>query len=500
MDKFSSFVFGRRSCAWVVVLALCLGLGAAHAQIISTPNSLYRIAGGTQGANDGTGTDAQFSALLEAAVRNIDGNLYVPDLFNHTVRRITPAGVVTTFAGTAGTCGAVDATGTAAQFCRPAGITADGSGNLFVTDLDNQKIRRITLAGDVTTIAGAGAPCGAADGTGTAARFCNPFDITLDDAGNLYVTDLDNETMRRITPTGEVTTIAGAVGVCGEVDGTGTAAQFCAPHGIAAVDGDLYVADEVGHVIRKITPAGEVTTFAGTAGTCGAADGIGTAAQFCFPVGMAADSGGNLYVADAGNFSIRRITPAGVVSTVAGTTGNVALGAYPTALPGTLSGQPLGVAVIGANQLAITTNSSEVLGVNLAPASVPMTTFSPSLVATLSPAPNRFVFTSSLTLGTNGAPFNPASDSVLLQFGPVSLTIPANSFQPASGGYAFQGVLGGMTVMANVQPQGGGRYQVIINATGASLSGLANPVKMSLTLGSNVGTKTITASISPKSK
>jgi sugar lactone lactonase YvrE len=170
----------------------------------------------------------------------------------------------------------------------------------------------------ITTLAGV--PIGSADGTGSAARFNYPDGVASDSSGNLYVADTGNNTIRKITPAGVVTTLAGTPGIIGSADGTGSHAQFNGPWSVA-VDGsgNVYVADTGNNTIRKITSAGVVTTLAGTAGVTGSADGTGGAASFSAPSGVAADSSGNVYVADTNNFTIRKITPAGVVSTLAGT-------------------------------------------------------------------------------------------------------------------------------------------------------------------------------------
>lgn len=277
---------------------------------------------GTSGSTDGTGTAARFFGVNGLGI-DLSGNIVVADTQNNTIRKITPAGVVTTFAGAAGVSGTTNGTGTAARFNRPRNVAIDSSDNIYVADYSNSSIRKITPAGVVTTFAGTSGSTGSADGTGAAARFTFPTDIAIDPNGGLAVADSYNNTIRKITFAGVVTTFAGSSGGAGTTNGTGTAASFNDIRGIVGdSSGNLYVADMLNHVIRKITPAGVVTTFAGTMGTSGSTNATGTAARFNRPWGMAIDSSGNLYVADMFNHTIRKITSAGVVTTLAGTAGS----------------------------------------------------------------------------------------------------------------------------------------------------------------------------------
>jgi hypothetical protein len=271
------------------------------------------------GSADGTGTAARFQGPGSVAVDST-GNVYVADTYNYTIRKVTPAGVVTTLAGSAGNVGSADGTGAAARFYFVNGVAVDGTGNVFVAD-SNNTIRKITPAGVVTTLAGSAGNYGNADGTGAAARFNFPTALVVDGAGNVYVADTGNLTIREVTPAGVVTTVAGSPGVAGNVDGTGASAQFYSPHGIAVdAAGNVFVADPVSSTLRKITPLGVVTTLAGVS-TAGTTDGPAAASRFNGPNGMAADSAGNVYVADSENEAIRKISPAGVVTTLAGSPG-----------------------------------------------------------------------------------------------------------------------------------------------------------------------------------
>ncbi|WP_435465983.1 hypothetical protein [Variovorax sp. GB1P17] len=266
------------------------------------------------GSADGTGAAASFRTPFRMAVDG-SGNVYVSDYGNHKIRKITPAGVVTTLAGS-GTAGNANGLGAAASFNGPLGIALDSDGNLYVADSWNNTIRMITPAGLVSTVAGNGTP-GSADGLGVAASFRKPASLAFDGSGNLYVADSENNLIRKMTPAGAVTTLAGTT-TPGSADGTGTAATFRFPQGLAFDgSGNLYVADRDNQMIRKLTPAGVVTTLAGSP-TPGWTNGTGSAASFSAPFDITSDSNGNAYVADGNNNMVRKITPSGVVTTYAG--------------------------------------------------------------------------------------------------------------------------------------------------------------------------------------
>jgi sugar lactone lactonase YvrE len=297
---------------------------------------------GQAGSLDGGRYVARFSDPVGVAL-DVAGNAYVADYANSTIRKVSPAADTLTFAGTAGQVGSADGTGAAARFNGPAGVAVDPSGNVVVGDFQNSTIRLVTPLGVVTTLAGSAGVPGSEDGTGPAAGFSLPYGVAVDASGNVLVADSGNSLIRRVTPSGVVTTLAGAVGNAGSSDGTGPTAQFNHPRGIALdVAGNAYVADTGNSTIRKVTPAGVVTTLAGTAGLPGSLDGTGSAAQFSGPSGLAVDGAGNVYVADTGNSTIRKVTPAGVVTTVVGLPGRA--GNVPGALPAGLA-FPLGVAV-----------------------------------------------------------------------------------------------------------------------------------------------------------
>jgi sugar lactone lactonase YvrE len=221
-----------------------------------------------------------------------------------------------------GVCaGSKDGTGATARFNAPEGIATDSAGNLYVAEPASATIRKVTPQGVTTTLAGANGVVGYADGTGGAARFNMPSRLETDANGNLYVTDTGNSVVRRITPAGVTATLAGN-GTCGSANGHLTSAQFCNPKGIA-VDrhGNLWIADTGNHTVRRIDASGDVTTVAGTPGVCGSANGRGDKAQFCNPQDVEVDEWDNVYVVDTGNSTIRMIAPGGEVKTLAGQAG-----------------------------------------------------------------------------------------------------------------------------------------------------------------------------------
>ena len=275
---------------------------------------------GNPGNGNGTGTNALFYEPEGIAVTADGSLLFVADTWNHTIRQITTAGVVNTLAGTPGTSGTNNGTGGAALFYQPAGLAVDGSGNVYVADTANATIRVITPGGVVTNLAGTPGVYGSANGSGSGAQFYQPAGVALDASGNVYVADTFNHTVRRVTPGGATTLFAGGPGVFGSADGGTGAARFCAPQGLAVSGTNIYVADTGNSAIRQIS-GGSVVTFAGFAST-GSADGTNAAAQFYWPQGAAVDGAGNTYVGDTFNHTIRKISVSGVVSTIAGSAGN----------------------------------------------------------------------------------------------------------------------------------------------------------------------------------
>lgn len=269
---------------------------------------------GLAGFYDSQAIAAEFNNPYGVAV-DTTGIVYVADSSNNRIRKISTSGVVSTLAGN-GTAGYVDGLGASAQFNGPLDVTVGPGGIVYVGDIGNHRIRTISVAGVVSTLAGSGV-AGFADGTGTAAQFNSPRGLALDTGGNLYVADDGNHRIRKITPAGVVSTLAGS-GAAAFADGTGASASFNRPLHVAVDSSDnVYVTDNLNRRIRKMTPAGVVSTLAGS-GIAGYADGAGASASFNIPVGIAVTTAGTVYVGDFGNHRIRAISATGVVSTLAG--------------------------------------------------------------------------------------------------------------------------------------------------------------------------------------
>jgi len=332
---------GDGGAAASALLAYPRGLapdGAGNLYIADTSNNRIRkvtsegiistVAGtGVNGFGGDSGMAS--SALLAnpvAVALDETGNLYITDAGNYRVRKVTPAGIISTVAG--------DGEGyyfyyygcyaTSTSLCNPAGIEVDAAGNLFIADSGNNRIRRVTPAGNATTVAGADRGVSGFSGDGglaTSALLSYPVDMTFDASGNLYIADSGNNRIRKVTPDGVISTVAGngASHFSGD-GGLSTSARLFNPIGVATdTAGNVYIADTENSRIRKVTPDGVISTVAGN-GTFGFGgdNGLATSALLSNPLAVAVDTAGNLYIADPGNRRIRKVTPAGVISTVAG--------------------------------------------------------------------------------------------------------------------------------------------------------------------------------------
>ena len=344
-------------CSLLVVLTIV----PLHAQ-----DAVRTLAGKAlvSGAVNGTGTNALFSDPA-AIVIDASGNFFVADSRNHAIRKITSSGVVTTFAGQLGVAGTANGTGTAAQFDSPSGLAFDKSGNLYVSDTGNGTIRKITPARAVSTFAGVAGTSGFLNGATGGAQFNSPLGIAVAPNGTVYVADSGNHCIRAIAA-GSVSTFAGSPQNWGSANGTGTNAMFNGPVGLAFDSRtNLFVGDANNDTIRKITPNRTVTTFAGAAGVDGSTDGVAAAARFRSPAELVFDKKGNLFVADSFNQTVRKISTNGIVSTVSGTAG----------ISGTNSGvngagrffNPYGLAVGADGTLFLTDTYNELVRAVLVP-------------------------------------------------------------------------------------------------------------------------------------
>lgn len=282
---------------------------------LSVPYVTTTLAGsGATGSVDGAWNAASFFYPVGVAV-DTQRNLFVGDYRNSRIRKVTSAGVVSTFVGNGNTA-FLDGTGTSATVNEPLGLAFDSQGNLYVAEFSGNRIRKITPAGVTSVLAGGGV-AGYKDGTGTAAQFNCPHDIVLDAQDNLYVTDQLTHTVRKITSSGVVTTFAGN-GTAGYQEGNGLAARLNAPRGLGIDNqGNLYVADRGNLRIRKITLTGDVTTYAGN-GTSAYVDGPTSTARFKSPEKVVVDAQGNVLVSEWVDHCIRRISPSGMVTTILG--------------------------------------------------------------------------------------------------------------------------------------------------------------------------------------
>jgi sugar lactone lactonase YvrE len=242
----------------------------------------------------------------------------VADTGNGTVRKITSSGAVSTLAGSASNRGTQDGTGSAAYFQTPTGIAVDSTGNVYVSDTNSSTIRKVTSAGVVTTLAGSAPSLGESDGLGTYARFSSPTGLAINSSGGVMVADTNSDTVRVVGPDGTTSTLIGSAGISGSFDGQGYDALLNLPRGVhvASTTGYLYIADTANNLIRKSTTSGAVITVAGVAGISGLRNSASGLPLFNQPQGMVVDSSNNIFVVDTGNSVIRKVATDGTVTTL----------------------------------------------------------------------------------------------------------------------------------------------------------------------------------------
>jgi len=507
-----------------LALAASLFVPLAHAQSnYATPYFFITLAGspGLAGEVNGTGSAARFNFPYGVTV-DTDGVVYVADFSGNTVRRITAFGQVVTqltyspsqpisvatnasgnlyvadyggnaiirtplpmfggiwVGGSSSTPGSANGTGTTARFFHPAGVAVDSNGNIYVGDEGNHLIRKITPSAVVSTLAGLAGNPGSSNGNGTAARFNLPRGVAVDVNLNVYVADYGNHTIRKITPTGDVTTLAGLAGTAGSNDGTGAAARFRNPHSVAVDSaGSVYVADVNNHLIRKISSVGEVTTLAGLAGSPGSPDGLGSAARFNFPTGVAVDTAGILYVADSTSHTIRMsvvppsigtqpaaqvVLPGGTATFSASATSNV---------PITYQWRKDEVAIPGATATTLTVSGAQTSAsgnFTLVATNVAGSTTSNAGVLSFVPPPS---FTTQPTSQT-------AAVGATASFTAAATGAGLISYQWLKDGAPLSGATTGTLIIPNVQTANLGTYSVIAaNGSGPTVS---NPALLAFTL------------------
>jgi sugar lactone lactonase YvrE len=407
--------------------------------VVDSPLVISTLAGtaGTTGRGNGNGAGATF-AYPSGVACDSSGNIYVADFNNNEIREVSPVGAVTTpYGSLVGTSGSTNAGGNSALFNTPNGVAIDGSNNIYVADTGNNLVRKI-VSGSVSTLAGSGG------------QFSEPEGVAVDSLGNVYVADTGNDTIDKITSSGSVSVLAGQKGTAGYANGAAaTQALFSAPSAVT-VDGsgNVYVADFGNSVIREInTGTGMVSTLAGQPGVSGYLDGPGAAALFNAPTGIAIDSSDNLYITDclvppigsnaAGNDLVRKLTPAGVVSTIAGQAGNEGAASGTGTAAEFYSDQALTL-YMGTVYLADTYNQTIRMGTPQAPPTISVAATQAQAMV-FGPTPGQFTVTrtggtsGTLTVsyslaGTavSGTDYTPLPGTVTIPSGSISAVISVN--------------------------------------------------------------------------
>ena len=426
--------------------------GAAALAVNSTGVTTMAGWPGAAGSSDGTGWRAGFNFPGGVKV-NAAGSLVIADSSNDTVRLVTQSGVVTTLAGTAGKTGSTDGGPGVALFNGIGGVAPDSHGNIYVADSLNYTIRMIAANGNVSTIAGQPGTKAHLDGSGSGATFSDPENLAINPVtGNIFVADGQGNTIRMVTPQGVVTTFAGTGGV-GSANGPGASASFRDPSGIAVDSaGNVYVADTGNDVIRKITPAGVVSTVTGRVLSPGNTDGALGSARFSTPAGIAVDAFGNIYVADSGNDTIREISPTGTVTTIAGAAG----------VPENIDGLPLSARFWTPGDIAV--DSSGTLYV----------------ADTYNFTVRRLVISSVSAPSITTSPLTQA----VVAGGTLTLTVSASGTAPLSyqwydNGVAIAGATGASLSVAAIGTTQAGNYSVIVSNTAGTVTSADATVSVS---------------------
>lgn len=451
---------------------------------------------GQVGSTDGAALQALFNQPSGLAI-DINRTLYVSDTANGTVRRI-PAkagsivadllegGSVTTFAGSSANRGSTDGIATAARFSAPIGIAQNSSGVFFVADSTNHIIRKITADGTVSTLAGTAGSSGASDGAGASARFNNPTGIAIDANNNILVSDTTNNLIRKISPSGIVTTLAGVTAVAGTQDGAGNIALFNQPSGLAiGNNGILYVADTGNSTIRAITGSGAVSTLAGLSGIGGLKDGTGNNAWFNQPKAIAFDVSGYVYVADTGNAAIRKVSLSGDVTTLALSSEIPTITTQPANLTA-VTGSSAAFTVVATSPSAMTyqwkKDGSDIAGATSATYTINST--STTSIGSYSVVITNFIgsvtsATAALTVNVSPAiTTQPSSQSVTagnsVTFSVVATGTPTPTYQWRKDGATISGATATSYALSSPVSGDAGSYSVLVtNAAGSVTSSSA---------------------------